>query len=386
VKVIAIVGTRPEAIKMAPVIASARLHGIRVVVCATAQHREMLDQVLDLFSIRPDHDLDLMRPDQTLASLTARAIAALDPVLVAEEPDWVLVQGDTTTAMCGALVAFYRRVRIGHIEAGLRTRDLAQPFPEELNRRIADLVGDALFAPTPRARANLLEEGTDPSIVHVTGNTVVDALATVRDRTGDDDAANGLPEMLDGERLVLVTAHRRESFGAGMREIASALARLVVRYPDVRVVYPMHPNPNVRRPMLEVLGKSASRIDLIEPLAYLPFVRLMSRAHLIVSDSGGVQEEAPSLGVPALVLRDVTERPEAVEAGAVRLVGTRADEILAAAGELLDHPEVHARMAQVANPYGDGRASERIVAILRGEPWQPFTPEEPAILRPQQGS
>jgi UDP-N-acetylglucosamine 2-epimerase (non-hydrolysing) len=378
VKLLAVIGTRPEAIKMAPVVASARKRGVEVVVCATAQHRELLDQVLDLFAIRPEHDLDLMRSDQTLADLTSRAVAALDPVIAAERPDWLLVQGDTTTAMCGALAAFYRRVRVGHVEAGLRTRDLTRPFPEEMNRRVVDLVADAHFAPTERARRHLLEEGAVGSTVHVTGNTVVDALAAVRGHLDGPEAERGLPDLGQGERLVVVTAHRRESFGPGMRAIAEALVRLVAAHPDVRVVYPIHPNPSVREPMNEILGRFAARIHLVEPLAYLPFVRLMSRAYLVLSDSGGVQEEAPSLGVPALVLREVTERPEAVEAGAVRLVGVQADAIVAAASELLSRPEIHARMARVSNPYGDGRAAERIVAILLGEPWRPFSPDRPA--------
>ncbi|MFM8410159.1 MAG: non-hydrolyzing UDP-N-acetylglucosamine 2-epimerase, partial [Alphaproteobacteria bacterium] len=329
--------------------------------------------VLRLFGIVPEHDLDLMRPDQSLSDLTARAIAALDPVVVAESPDWILVQGDTTTAMVGALVGFYRRIRVGHVEAGLRTFDLARPFPEEANRRWIDVVAAAHFAPTASTRDNLLREGTDPASVHVVGNTVVDALHAVRAMppapTGDHPVAALRP----GERLVLVTAHRRESFGEGMRSIANALADIAHTWPDVRVVYPVHPNPNVRRPMHERLS-GVDRVHLVEPLGYRDFVQMLSRAHLVVSDSGGVQEEAPSLGVPALVLRDVTERPEAIEAGAVRLIGTDPAAILEAARSILDDPRAHARMAQVVNPYGDGHASERIVSILLGEPWLPFDP------------
>ncbi|HZR83330.1 MAG TPA: UDP-N-acetylglucosamine 2-epimerase (non-hydrolyzing) [Candidatus Binatia bacterium] len=368
-RLLTIVGTRPEAIKMAPLVAEARRRGARVVVCATAQHRRMLDQVLELFDIRPDHDLDLMRPDQTLADLTARAIAALDPVVARERPDWVLVQGDTTTAMVGALVAFYRGLPVGHVEAGLRTGDLRRPFPEELNRRVADIVAAAHFAPTAGARAHLEREGVDASTIHVTGNTVVDALEAVR--AMPPPPADVVPEIAPDERLVVVTAHRRESFGPGMAAIARALARIAREHADVRIVYPVHPNPNVVGPMREILG-TAERVHLVEPLAYLPFVHLMARAYLVISDSGGVQEEAPSLGVPALVLREVTERPEAIEAGAVRLVGVDSDAIAAAAGQLLRDREAWSRMARVVNPYGDGRASERIVAILRGEPWTPF--------------
>ncbi|MEI8359773.1 MAG: UDP-N-acetylglucosamine 2-epimerase (non-hydrolyzing) [Deltaproteobacteria bacterium] len=372
-KVLTLIGTRPEAIKLAPFVAEARRRGLDVVVCATAQHRDLLDPVLELFGIECEHDLDLMRPDQSLSDLTARAIVALDPVVSAEGPDWIIVQGDTTTAMVGSLVGFYHRVAVGHVEAGLRTGDLLRPFPEELNRRWIDVVAAGLFAPTASTRDNLLREGADPRAVHVTGNTVVDALHWVRSMAPPVDAVDPVPELAPHERLVLVTAHRRESFGEGMRSIANALADIATTWPDVRVVYPVHPNPNVRRPMYERLA-GVDRVHLIEPLGYLPFVRLMARAHLIVSDSGGVQEEAPSLGVPALVLRDVTERPEAIAAGAVRLIGTDPAAVLGAARRILDDPQEHARMARVVNPYGDGHASERIVSILRGESWTPFEP------------
>jgi UDP-N-acetylglucosamine 2-epimerase (non-hydrolysing) len=387
-KVLAVVGTRPEAIKMAPVVAEGRRRGLDIRVCATAQHREMLDQVLEIFAIVPEHDLDLMRPDQSLADLASRELAAFDRVLVEERPDWVLVQGDTTTAMIAGLAAFYRAIPVGHVEAGLRTGDLARPFPEELNRRVIDMLARAHFVPTAGAKRNLVAEGIPEASLHVTGNTVVDALrATLGLERGESDAT-GLPVVpgggrlpggrrganrAEGERLVLVTAHRRESFGEGMRGIARALARIAAAFPDVRIVYPVHPNPNVRGPMEELLGGNP-RIHLATPLPYLPFVTLMANAHLIMSDSGGVQEEAPALGVPALVLRETTERPEAIEAGAVELVGVDEERIVAAATAVLADPAKHARMARAVNPYGDGRAAERIVSILTGEPWSPFTP------------
>jgi UDP-N-acetylglucosamine 2-epimerase (non-hydrolysing) len=372
-KVLTVIGTRPEAIKMAPVVAEGRRRGIDLRVCATAQHREMLDQVLALFGIAPEYDLDLMRPDQSLADLGARALAALDPVLAAERPDWVLVQGDTTTAMMAALAAFYREVPVGHVEAGLRTRDLARPFPEELNRRVIDMLGRAHFVPTGEARRNLVAEGLDDASLHVTGNTIVDALLAARRMECPESALADLPDLGADERLVVVTAHRRESFGEGMRGIARAIARIVASFPDVRVVYPLHPNPNVRRPMEELLSRTP-RVHLVAPLPYLPFLSLKARAHLVVSDSGGVQEEAPTLGVPALVLRETTERPEAIAAGAVKLVGTDEDAIVESARAVLGDPTEHARMARAINPYGDGHAAERIVSILRGEAWSPFSP------------
>ena len=372
-KILAVLGTRPEAIKMAPVILEARERGIETVVCVTAQHREMLDQVLDLFAIQPEIDLDLMEPDQTLASLTARALLALDDVLAEVAPDWVLVQGDTTTAMVAALAAFYRKIPVGHVEAGLRTGDLNRPFPEELNRRLADAVSGRHFLPTPQARENLVAEGFAPETMAVTGNTVVDALQWVRQQAVAATEDLGLPDFAASDRIVLVTAHRRESFGAGMQSIARALVAIVDQNPDVRMVYPLHRNPNVRQVMEEVLGE-VERIHLLPPLDYLPFVQLMARATLILSDSGGVQEEAPSLGVPALVLRETTERPEAVAAGAVRLVGLGAERIVREANCLLQDAAAHEKMAVAINPYGDGQASTRIVSILLDEPWAEFQP------------
>lgn len=381
-KVLAVVGTRPEAIKMAPVITTARRRGIDVVVCATAQHRDMLDQVLGLFRIVPEHDLDLMRPNQSLSDLSARALTGLTPVIAQEQPDWLLVQGDTTTAMIAGLASFYARVRIGHVEAGLRTGDLERPFPEEMNRRVVAVLAAAHFAPTSTARDNLLREGTASDVVHVVGNTVVDALVATRALACPPEALSAVPELLPGERLVVVTAHRRESFGEGMRQIARALKRIARAHADVRLVYPLHPNPNVQAPMREILADEP-RVHLIPPLDYLPFIHLMSRAYLIVSDSGGVQEEAPSLGVPALVLRETTERPEAVAEGCVRLVGVDEETIVAAASELLTNPAAYARMARAVNPYGDGQAADRIVSILKQEKWQPFMPQRAVTGAPR---
>ena len=373
-KILTVFGTRPEAIKLFPLIhaldADPRFDSR---VCISAQHREMLDQVLSLFAIDPDIDLDLMEPGQTLASLTARALLALDKVLEDVAPDRVLVQGDTTTAMVAALAAFYRRIPVGHVEAGLRTGDLARPFPEELNRRVADAVSGHHFLPTERARQNLIAEGFAEETLAVTGNTVVDALQWVRGQAPMDPGSFGMDAFADTDRLVLVTAHRRESFGAGMQAIARALTQIVTDNPDVRIVYPLHPNPNVRPVMEEALG-AVDRVHLLPPLDYLPFVQLMAEATLILSDSGGVQEEAPSLGVPALVLRETTERPEAVDAGAVRLVGLETGTIVREANHLLQNPEAHAEMAVAVNPYGDGLASRRIVSILLGENWQEFRP------------
>ena len=370
-KLLVVVGTRPEAIKLAPVVAEARARGCDVDVCATAQHRGMLDQVLDLFGIEPDYDLDLMTPNQTLSSLTARALTAVDDVVEKVRPDWLVVQGDTTTAMVAALAAFYRKVPVAHVEAGLRTLDLAHPFPEELNRIIADRVSTAHFVPTPSSAENLRREGFAQDTLYVTGNTVVDALRRIQARAEGKPPADFGVDVAADERLVLVTAHRRESFGEGLRSIARALMKIAASHDDVRIVYPVHPNPNVREVMEETLS-GAPRIHMIEPLDYDGFVGLMARAHLILSDSGGVQEEAPSLGVPALVLRTTTERPEAVAAGAVRLVGVDEDTIVEAARSLLTDADAYARMAHAVNPYGDGRASERIVSILLGEPWDAF--------------
>ncbi len=364
-KLLIVVGTRPEAIKMAPVVRRLREEpGCEVRLCATAQHREMLDQVLSLFALAPDIDLDLMRPDQTINELIARVLAGMDGVLAREKPDWLLVQGDTTTAMGSALAAFHRRVRVGHVEAGLRTGDFQHPFPEEMNRRVVDLVSDADFVPTRRAARALEAEGVPPSRIFLTGNTVVDALETIAGRDGD--AAE--------EDLVLITAHRRESFGEPLERVVRAIARLARAFPSTRFVHVLHPNPNVA-PVVR-RNASLSNVSLIEPLDYGGLVRLMRRARLILTDSGGIQEEAPTFRKPVLVLREKTERPEGVEAGMAELVGTDEEAIVARASRLLTDPAARKAMTGRANPYGDGLASERIAAILRGRPFAPFVPPE----------
>ena len=361
INVLSIFGTRPEAIKMAPVVKELGKHPdqIRSTVCVTAQHRQMLDQVLDLFAIEPDYDLDLMREGQSLSGLTARVFSALDPVLVEEAPDWVLVQGDTTTVMAASLAAFYHHIKVGHVEAGLRTFDKRQPFPEEINRRIAGVVADLHFAPTETSRANLLREGVDPESIQVTGNPVIDALRIAAEMPYDLDGGElaGIPWE---KRVLLVTAHRRENFGEPLENICRALVELTQRFPDIQVVYPVHLNPRVRGPVYQILGEIEG-INLLPPLDYLPLVQLMKRSYLVLTDSGGIQEEAPGLGKPVLVLREKTERPEAVEAGTVRLVGTDQEVILREAARLLEEPDHYQKMSQAVNPYGDGKAAERIV-------------------------
>ena len=363
-----IFGTRPEAIKLAPVaLALQEAPDLDAHICVTAQHRRMLDQVLDTFSLAPDADLDLMRPDQSLAGLTSRAVTAVDAYLEAQRPDLVLVQGDTTTVFCAALAAFYRGVPVGHVEAGLRTGDLGAPFPEEANRVLTTRLAALHFAPTETARDNLLRENVPDDRIHVTGNTVIDALhlALARARRAPP-AVPGLDErLLAGERpLVLVTGHRRENFGPGFEAVCRALARLAADFPDHAFVYPVHLNPRVQDPVRRILG-GRDNVHLVEPLPYLAFVRLMDRCRLIVTDSGGVQEEAPGLGKPVLVTREKTERPEAVAAGTVALVGTDEERIVAAATRLLADEDAHAGMARSVNPYGDGRAAPRIVEICR---------------------
>lgn len=371
IKVLVIFGTRPEAIKMAPVVQELerRSPEVELSVCVTGQHRQMLDQVLDLFHIRPNFDLEIMRENQTPSQVAARVLLALDDLLADVTPDWALVQGDTTTVMAASIACHHRRVKVGHVEAGLRTYDRANPFPEEMNRVVADHVSDLHFAPTRRSRMNLLQEGIAPSKIFVTGNTVIDALRWTADQPASPEVEailNATGEAGGGARsLVLVTAHRRENFGRPIREIFTALHSLAERR-DVHIVYPVHLNPNVWEPAHELLGGSAN-ISLLPPVDYLTLVHLMKHSRLILTDSGGIQEEAPSLGVPVLVLREATERPEAVEAGVARVVGTRKETILEAATTLLDDPKAHARMSQAANPYGDGQAACRIAdALLTG--------------------
>ena len=375
IKVLSIFGTRPEAIKMAPVVKELEQHPADIVsrVCVTAQHREMLDQVLDLFDITPDYDLDLMRENQSLSEITACVFTDLDPVIAEEQPDWVLVQGDTTTVMAASLVAFYHQVKVGHVEAGLRTGDKWQPFPEEVNRKMAGVVADAHFAPTTAARDNLLQEGVVPEAIHVTGNSVIDALYMVAKI--DYDLASGPLAYVPWEkRVILVTAHRRENHGKPLENVCAALLEIAERYDDVHMVYPVHLNPNVQKPVHRLLDEHA-QITLLPPLDYLPLVQLMKRSHLVLTDSGGIQEEAPGLGKPVLVLRDVTERPEAVVAGTVQLVGTDRESIVREATTLLDDDTVYKHMARAVNPYGDGRAAKRIVGTLLGEDIQPFVIE-----------
>lgn len=359
-KILCIIGTRPEAIKMAPVILALKSEPWAAVrVLATAQHRHMLDQVLNFFGIEPDIDLDIMRPNQALTTLTARLLLDLDDVLEAEKPDVVLVQGDTTTVMTVALACFYHRIPIGHVEAGLRTWDMQNPFPEEANRVIAGKLARWHFAPTEGSRQNLLREGVPDSDIIVTGNTVIDALLM----TAGKELEIGIDLDAD-KRLVLITSHRRENFGEPFRDICRALRTLAERNQDVQFLYPVHPNPNVKDVAHEMLGNFPN-IHLCEPLDYAPFVAAMKRSYLIISDSGGVQEEAPALGKPVLVLRDETERPEAVELGVVKLVGPNYDRIVNEAQRLLDDEAAYRAMARGISPYGDGHSAERIVDTLR---------------------
>lgn len=365
-KVLTIIGTRPEAIKLAPVIRELDRCGdyVRSEVCVTAQHREMLDQILDLFAIRADYDLDLMQPDQDLTQLTANLLEGLSPVVNEVRPDWILAQGDTTTVLAAALIAFYRKVPFGHVEAGLRTGDLDHPFPEELNRRVADSVASLLFAPTEQNRRTLLNEGIPDDRIRVTGNTVVDALLEISAQP-QDSTSPPLWNLPKDRQLILITAHRRESFGPQLREICLAVRQLALRFQSagVHFVYPVHPNPNVRQPVSEILS-GISNVSLIEPVDYKAMVQLMKRSILILTDSGGIQEEAPSLRVPVLVMRRSTERPEGVEAGVVRLVGTDRAMIAAAASHLIENPQARTEMVSGVNPFGDGKAASRIVAAL----------------------
>lgn len=362
VKVVTIFGTRPEAIKMAPVVLQLRKFPqfFETTVAVTAQHREMLDQVLDLFHIKPDYDLDIMKSGQTLFDITARALSGLTQVISEVQPDIVLVHGDTTTTFVGALAAFYHQVVVGHVEAGLRTHQKYSPYPEEMNRRLAGVLTDLHFAPTENAYRNLRNEAVPDKDIFITGNTVIDALLqTVRP---DYKFTHPSLETIDfvNKRIVLVTTHRRENLGEPMRQCYAALRRIIEEYDDVEIIFPMHRNPKVREVVVAELGE-CQRVKLIEPLDYEPFANLMARVHLILTDSGGIQEEAPSLGKPVLVLRDTTERPEAIEAGTVKLVGTREEDVYRETKLLLDDQTEYSRMANAVNPYGDGIASERII-------------------------
>jgi UDP-N-acetylglucosamine 2-epimerase (non-hydrolysing) len=366
-KILSIFGTRPEAVKMAPVIkALSRVQEVDSLICVTAQHREMLDQVLDLFDIQPDYDLNVMQAKQSLANLTGEILTRLDPLLERSNPDWILVQGDTTTVMAAALLAFYRRIRVGHIEAGLRTGDKWQPFPEEINRKIAGVLADLHFAPTEWNRANLLKEGVEDWRIHVTGNTIVDALQDVLQHETPQETQDllhkfGIKDR--SKRLVLVTAHRRENFGQPLESICRTLQMLAQTFEDLEIFYPVHLNPNIREPVFRMLG-NVPRIHLLEPQSYRSMVALMQHATLILTDSGGIQEEATALQKPTLVLREVTERPEGIETGVLKLVGADPDRILKEASRLLMDDVLYHRLTHTENPYGDGTAAEKIVRIL----------------------
>ena len=367
-KVMVVFGTRPEAIKLAPVIRALRQKGsILCQVTVTAQHREMLDQVLELFKIVPDFDLNLMRPGQTLTDITTRALCGLREVFQRELPDLVLVHGDTTTTFVAALAAFYAQIPVGHVEAGLRTGNKYSPFPEEMNRKLASVLTDLHFAPTETAKRNLLLEGVDSAKIFVTGNTVIDALlATLQPAYSFlDPHIQTILKQGGASRMILVTTHRRENLGEPMRQIYQALHSTLELFPDTYVIFPVHKNPKVRKVVTEVLG-SHPRVNLVEPMDYEPFVNLMARAHLILTDSGGIQEEAPSLGIPVLVVRDTTERPEAVAAGTVSLVGTEYDSVFMELKRLLSDQSAYQKMAMASNPYGDGCAADRIAEIILG--------------------
>lgn len=368
-KILVVFGTRPEAIKMAPVVQALKgCQDVETKVCVTAQHRQMLDQALDLFKIKPDFDLNLMKPGQDLTDITANVLIGLRDVFRQWRPDIILVHGDTTTTMAASLAAYYERIAVGHVEAGLRTGNKYSPWPEEMNRRLAGVIVDVHFSPTETARANLLREGVSNDTIHVTGNTVIDALLDVDQQLKTDSnfsltLAERFAFLDPRKKLILVTGHRRENFGSGFENICLALREIAAR-DDVQIVYPVHLNPNVQQPVKRILSDCPS-VYLIDPQDYLPFVYLMSRAWLLLTDSGGIQEEAPSLGKPVLVMRDTTERPEAVQAGTVRLVGTDKRVIVEETIRLLDDAFEYQAMSQAHNPYGDGRAAQRIVEILK---------------------
>lgn len=378
-KVMLVFGTRPEAIKMAPLVKAfeAEPECFETIVCVTAQHRQMLDQVLEIFDIKPQYDLDIMQKNQDLYDVTARVLTGMRSVLSEVNPDVVLVHGDTTTSTAAALAAFYKQIPVGHVEAGLRTHNIYSPWPEEMNRQLTGRIATYNFAPTQLSRQNLLDENVAQEQITVTGNTVIDALYWVVDKIKRDDElrdhlvrllgdAGYNLDRLDGRRLVLITGHRRENFGEGFISMCKAIKTLTEKYPDVDFVYPMHLNPNVRKPIREVFGEEpGSNMFFIEPLEYLSFVTLMERADIVLTDSGGIQEEAPGLGKPVLVMRDTTERPEALEAGTVKLVGTDYDKIVGEVSQLLDDPAAYAKMSHAVNPYGDGKACARIVNTLK---------------------
>ncbi len=371
-KILTVFGTRPEAIKMAPLVhALAADDRFEAKCCVTAQHREMLDQVLELFEITPDYDLNLMRAGQTLNDVTARIVQELKPVLQEFQPDVVLVHGDTATTFAASLAAYYEQIEVGHVEAGLRTGNIYSPWPEEANRRLTGVLTNYHFAPTETSKENLLRENFAPEDIFVTGNTVIDALLMVKDKIESDSdlsatLAAQFPFLDESKQLILVTGHRRESFGGGFERICEALAQTAKQHPNVQILYPMHLNPNVREPVNRILG-DVENVLLIEPQQYLPFIYLMSRSHIILTDSGGIQEEAPSLGKPVLVMRDTTERPEAVAAGTVKLVGTNVEKITASLGSLLNDEEAYQDMSFAHNPYGDGKACERILDALTAQ-------------------
>ena len=386
-RVMLVFGTRPEAIKVAPLVKAFQKHTERfeTIVCVTGQHREMLDQVLHLFEIVPDYDLNIMKDGQDLYDITARVLLGMRDVIKEVQPDVVFVHGDTTTSMASALAAFYQQIPVAHIEAGLRTHDIYSPWPEEMNRQITGRIATYNFAPTPLSKENLLNEGVKEETITVTGNTVIDALYLVVDKIKQDTSLSGqLQEQLkkagydttrlnNGRKLVLITGHRRENFGDGFVNMCNAIKTLTEKYPEVNFVYPMHLNPNVRKPIREIFSDEAvsginggeRNIFFIEPLEYLPFVYLMEQSTLVLTDSGGIQEEAPGLGKPVLVMRDTTERPEAVDAGTVKLVGTNYDLIVSEVSRLLDDPAYYNAMAQANNPYGDGQACERIIEFVK---------------------
>lgn len=381
-RVMLVFGTRPEAIKMAPLVQEFRKHPdqYETLVCVTGQHREMLDQVLNIFGIVPNYDLNIMKPGQDLYDVTARILSGMRDILTRTQPDVLLVHGDTTTSMAVALAAFYQQIPVGHVEAGLRTHNIYSPWPEEMNRQITGRIATYHFSPTPLSRENLLREGIDKSRILVTGNTVIDALYAVVNKMKDDvplqlslgkelkaagyDTGRLVTE--EGRRLVLITGHRRENFGDGFLHICRAIKMLSEKYPDVDFVYPMHLNPNVRKPIKDIFGENCqSNLFFIEPLEYLSFVYLMEKSHIVLTDSGGIQEEAPGLGKPVLVMRDTTERPEALEAGTVKLVGTDYDKIVSEVSSLLDDAQYYEKMSQAVNPYGDGKACERIAQYIK---------------------